>query len=146
MIAIDTNILVYAHRPEFVLHQPARILVADLAGGPRPWAVVMHCLIEFAGAVSHPGRFRQPSSPDEIQDQISAWLESPHLILLEDSKIMLNRFLKLLRTGKATGAMVHDAHIAAACLAGGADELLTCDRDYARFPALATRNPFVNAD
>ena len=144
MIAVDTNILVYAHRPEFPLHDPAKELLRDLAAGPRPWSVVIHCLIEFAGAVSHPGRFRQPSSAAQIEDQINAWRESPHLVLLEDGPTVLNWFLKLLQSGMVSGAMVHDARIAATCLAGGASELLTCDRDYGRFPALATRNPFVD--
>jgi uncharacterized protein len=38
-------------------------------------------------------------------------------------------------------ARVHDARIAAVCLASGVRELRTLDRDFSRFPALATRNP-----
>ncbi|MGH8906749.1 MAG: hypothetical protein ACRD0K_09590 [Egibacteraceae bacterium] len=35
MIAVDTNILVYAHRTEAPLHKPAVAAVTSLAEGPR---------------------------------------------------------------------------------------------------------------
>lgn len=143
MMAVDTNILVYAHRPEFPFHQQARTLLADLAGRPSPWAIALHCLVEFAGVVSHPRRFLQPSTPQQITDQIAAWRECPSLWLLEDGPEVLSTFLELLQSSRAFGPMVHDARIAAACLASGVTELLTCDRDYGRFPALHVRNPFV---
>jgi len=143
LIAVDTNILVYAHRPEFQLHEPARAALQSLASGPRSWAIVVHCLVEFTGAVSHPGRFRQPSSYEQITHQIDAWRESPTLVLLPDSTRVLDHFLSLVRQSRVGGAAVHDARIAAACLAGGVRELWTCDRDYGRFPELKTRNPLV---
>ena len=39
------------------------------------------------------------------------------------------------------GPLVHDARIAALCLASSVTELWTLDRDFTRFPALKTRNP-----
>jgi len=36
---------------------------------------------------------------------------------------------------------VHDARVAAICLAHGVRELLTADRDFSLFPELRTRNP-----
>ena len=41
------------------------------------------------------------------------------------------------------GPMVHDAKIAAICVANGVEALLTCDRDFSMFPQLVTRNPLV---
>lgn len=143
MIALDTNILVYAHRPEFPFHDAAKALVKTLAEGSAPWGLVLHCLVEFAGVVTHPQRFRQASSQAQVADQIAAWRASPTAVLLADNDAVLERFLALLGAGRITGAAVHDARIAATCLAGGVTELLTCDRDYGRFPALKTRNPFV---
>ncbi len=35
MIAVDTNLLVYAHRSEFLLHDEAKVVLAQLAAGPR---------------------------------------------------------------------------------------------------------------
>jgi hypothetical protein len=43
------------------------------------------------------------------------------------------------------GPFVHDARIAALCVAHGTDALLTADRDFALFPELSTRDPFRGA-
>ena len=41
------------------------------------------------------------------------------------------------------GPVVHDARVAAICVAHGVDELLSRDRDFALFPELKTRSPFA---
>jgi predicted nucleic acid-binding protein len=46
--------------------------------------------------------------------------------------------------GAASGNLAHDAHIAALVVEHGVTELLTADRDFARFPGVRTRNPFVS--
>ena len=48
---------------------------------------------------------------------------------------------QLVTDGKVAGPLVHDARIAALCLASSVTELWTLDRDFTRFPALKTRNP-----
>jgi predicted nucleic acid-binding protein len=42
----------------------------------------------------------------------------------------------------AAGNLLHDAHIAALCVEHGVSELVTGDRDFARFPEIETFNPF----
>ena len=39
MIAVDTNILVYAHRADMVWHKAASGLIKMLAEGRTPWAI-----------------------------------------------------------------------------------------------------------
>jgi predicted nucleic acid-binding protein len=46
-------------------------------------------------------------------------------------------------SGRIAGPRVHDARIAALCLAHGVRELWTADRDFSRFPSLATSNPLA---
>jgi hypothetical protein len=41
------------------------------------------------------------------------------------------------------GGAVHDARIAAICIAHGIEELWTSDRDFARFPDLRIRDPLI---
>jgi predicted nucleic acid-binding protein len=50
---------------------------------------------------------------------------------------------RLLTAGKIAGPAVHDARIAAICLAHGVSELWTADRDFSRFPELTARNPLI---
>ena len=39
MIAVDTNLLVYAHRREAQVGEVAHALMQELAEGDRPWAI-----------------------------------------------------------------------------------------------------------
>ena len=45
---------------------------------------------------------------------------------------------------RIVGGVVHDARIAAICLAHGVEALLTRDRDFSMFPELTLRDPFVS--
>jgi len=50
---------------------------------------------------------------------------------------------KLIDAGRIDGPRVHDTRVAALCLSHHVRELWTADRDFSRFSALKTRNPFV---
>jgi predicted nucleic acid-binding protein len=78
-----------------------------------------------------------------ILSPIQAWRESPSLRLLLDSQQSLEILHTLLATAEIQGAMVHDARIAAACLASGVRELWTVDRDFSRFADLKIRIPLL---
>ena len=54
MIALDTNLLVYAHRRDSEWHAEATAAVRELAEGPAPWAIPWPCLHEFLAIVTHP--------------------------------------------------------------------------------------------
>lgn len=141
MIALDTNLLVYAHRPEFPFHQQAQEVIRTLAEGPAAWAIPYQVLVEFAATVSHARKFIQPSSPAQVHGQLSAWLASPSLRVLHDDSASLARWLELIGEAQVSGPLHHDARIAALCLANGVAELWSADRDYLRFPRLRVRNP-----
>jgi toxin-antitoxin system PIN domain toxin len=144
VIAVDTNILVYAHRPESPFHERARTVVRTLAEGSSPWAIPVHCLVEFAGVVGHPRIFRVPSSPSQIRAQIEAWRQSSSLRLLVEDVAFVGGFLDALETSRAQGGGVHDARIAALCRFHDVRVLYSADRDFSRYAWLATRNPLVD--
>jgi len=143
VIGVDSNLLVYAHRRDSEWHEPARRELTVLAEGAAAWAIPWPCLYEFYAIVTHPGIYRPPSKPVQAIDQIEAWLDSPGLVLLAETGSYGSQVLALLRSSRPRGPKVHDARIAALCLHGGVRELLSADRDFSRFPALATRNPLV---
>ena len=60
MIAVDTNVLVYAHREELPQHQQARARLVELAEGPALWGIPVFCLGEFLRVVTHPCLFDPP--------------------------------------------------------------------------------------
>lgn len=143
MNALDTNVLVHAHQREAELHEQAKQLVTRLAEGPIPWAICLHSLVEFYGVVTHTKLWRQPSSPEQAMDQIAAWRQSPTLRVLGDDTSMLSVLSELAIRGHVRGSKIHDARIASCCLVHGVSVLLTVDRDFSRFPALRTTNPFA---
>ncbi|GMV39302.1 MAG: ribonuclease VapC31 [Myxococcales bacterium] len=143
MIAVDTNVLVHAHRSDSPFHPQAARNIRTLAGGPSPWAIPWPCIHEFYAKATHPRLFDPPSTPEQALDQIASWLESPSLWVISEAADHWTRLEGLLSAAHVQGPMVHDARIAAICLSHGVSELWTADRDFARFPALTTRNPLV---
>lgn len=141
MIAVDTNILVYAHRRQAPQFQVARAVLAELAGQRGGWAIPWPCVHEFIGIVTHPKIFAVPSTLDQALEQVEAWWDSGTLTLLAEDIATWPVLRSLLRSADVAGPQMHDAKIAAICIAHGVRELWTADRDFSRFPRLRTRNP-----
>ena len=143
MIALDTNLLVYAHREDSPWHDSAIRCVAELAEGRAAWAIPWPCVHEFLGVVTHP-RIYRPATPLELAlDQVAAWIEVPTLVLLGETDGYWDELRRLVAAGRVVGPQVHDARIAALCRHHGIDELWTADRDFSRFPDVTCRNPLL---
>ncbi len=145
MIAVDTNILVYAHRSDSEFNEAAYACMSALVQGRAQWAIAWPCVCEFYAIVTHPRIYDPPSTAAQALDQIDAWLESPSAVLLAEPEDHWPRLRQLILDGRIVGPRVHDARIAALCTAHGVRELWTVDRDFARFPELATKNPLAPA-
>ena len=141
MIAIDTNILVHAHRPEMPRHHRAKARLAELARERRRFGLPYHCIIEFAGVVTKPRLFANPSTPANVQEQVKAWLEPPNAWLLVEDEPTLDAFQQVLKESGVQGGAVHDARIAACCRRYGVTALWTADRDFSRYPGIRVHNP-----
>ena len=143
MIAVDTNILVYAHREDSPWHEAAYERIVELAEGQAEWALPWPCIHEFLAIVTHPRIYSPPTPLGKAIDQVEAWLESPRLVLLSESEDYWLQLRSVLETGRVSGPQVHDARIAALCQQHGISELWTADRDFGRFPGLKISNPLV---
>lgn len=144
MIALDTNLLVYAHRPESPFHDVAFDLVRGLAEGRARWGLPWSCLHEFLGVVTHGRIFDEPSSLGTALDQVDAWLASPSIVTLGESRDHWRWLRAALEEGRVTGPRVHDARVAAVCRSHGVQELWSADRDFSRFAGLRVVNPLVS--
>ena len=143
MIAVDTNILVYAHRREAREHQVARDTIRVLAENHLPWAIPWPCVYEFFSVVTNAKIWGDAaSSPAQAWTQISAWCGSPSVRLLREVDDSLRILADLLQRPRVRGPIVHDGRVAALCLAHGVERLLSRDRDFALFPELRIENPF----
>ena len=144
MIAVDTNVLVYAHRREGREHRRAADLLRELASGSTPWAIPWPCVYEFFSVVTNVRIWKDAAStPDQAWLQIEAWLGSPSVTLLSEPEGFEEVLRELLRNPRVRGPVVHDARIAALCLAHGVDALVSRDRDFSLFPELRLQNPFA---
>ena len=145
MIAVDTNILVYAHREDAPFHAAAVRCLTGLAEGGAQWAIPWPCLHEFIAIVTHPRVFDPPSPLPIAVHQVEAWLESPTLALLAESEQHWTDLKSILDATQVTGARLHDARIAALCRQHGVRQLWSADRDFSRYADLSVVNPLTRA-
>jgi hypothetical protein len=143
VIAVDTNVLVYAHREDAPFHEAARQRLQQLAEGSAPWAIPWPCLHEFLAIATHSRIFSPPTPLPRALDQVDAWLESPTLVLLAESAAHWEHLRPMLDAARIAGPQVHDARIAALCIQHAVRELWSADRDFGRFRDLAVLNPLI---
>jgi toxin-antitoxin system PIN domain toxin len=143
MIAVDTNILVAFQRLEYPAHERAVETLTGLAEGRASWALPWPCVHEFLAVVTHPRIFKTPTSLSDALGAVAALLESPRARVLAEGPAHWELLSRLIVAGRIAGPAMHDARIAAICLAHGVSEIWTEARDFSRFPELKTRNPLV---
>ena len=144
MVAVDTNLLVYAHRRESRVHSPARALMRRLAEGDAAWAIPWPCCYEFLSVVTNRRIWKDRVTTSELAwRQLDAWTSSPSSRLLGETDGFLDLLSGFIRQPRVHGAVVHDARVAALCVAHGAEAVLTCDRDFSLFPELRPRDPIT---
>ena len=141
MIAVDTNLLIYAHRSDSPFHAAADSAVTQLAESGDLWAIPWPCVHEFLAITTHRKIYDPPTPLADALDQVECWLEVPTLMLLGEDKSHWSSLKRILSRGGATGAKIHDARIAALCQSQGVREIWSADRDFSRFHGLRVRNP-----
>ena len=108
MIALDTNILVYARRRDSKHHRAAQALLARLAGGREPWALPWPCVYEFLRVVTHPRVFDPPSDLETVLEDLASLLDAPSLELLGEGSNHSEHLFRQVGSGQAGGNLAHD--------------------------------------
>jgi hypothetical protein len=146
VIAVDTNILVYAHRKESREHASAARVLKDLAEGASRWAIPWPCVYEFFSISTHRRIWKDAAStPEQAWSQLDAWCKSPSLSLLNETDDFFEVLAGFARRPRVRGPVIHDARVAALCVVHGVEELLSRDRDFSLFPELRLRDPFAKS-
>lgn len=141
MIAVDTNLLIYAHREDSEFYEQAIGALQGLAESGRRWSIPWPCLHEFLAITTHPRIFNPPSPLALALEAMEVWLASPGCEMIGEGPGYFDELKMQVSKGKITGPMIHDARIATLCIHHGVQTLWTADRDFSRFPGLKTRNP-----
>jgi hypothetical protein len=143
VIALDTNILVYAHRADLPWHEQAITVMDAALSGSEEVALCWPVLQEFLAVVTNARAFVESTPPQIAFDQAEHWMASPRAVMLTETRQHLVTLRRLAERGRVSGGALHDARIAAICLDHGVRELWTADRDFTRFPELSVRNPLI---
>lgn len=138
MIAVDTNILVYAHREEAPQHARALAALTELAEGHAAWALPVFVLAEFLRVVTHPN-MTSPTPTSDAVAKLDRLLDSPSLRLLFPGSGYWQILKDTTAEASVRGNLFIDAQIVAVCLEHGATTILTEDRDFRRFEGVEVK-------
>lgn len=141
MIAVDTSILVYAHRSETDLHAPATTALVTLAEGVVPWGLPVFCITEFLRVVTHRRVFSPPSTVSQALGFVDDVIASPVCRVVRPGPEFVRVLTETARAADARGNLMFDAQIAALCREHGIASVLTNDRDFERFEHVRVRYP-----
>ena len=136
MIAVDTNVLIYAHRIESEWHEAAVARLVALGEGAARWALPVFCVTEFMRVVTHRRVFNPPSTVEQAADFIETVVASPSCEIVQPGTEFLGWLLATARAADSRGNLMFDAQIAAVCREHGIEGILTNDSDFERFGAL----------
>jgi hypothetical protein len=140
VIAVDTNVLVYASRTDSPHNAAAFKAITALVAGVESWAIPWPCVHEYLAVVTSRRLFDDPT-PFSIALEHIAELDEAGARFLGEAGGHLQHLSTAVTAMNAAGIRIHDAKIAAICIAHGVRELWTVDRDFANVPGLRTRNP-----
>ena len=99
MIAVDTNILIYAHRGETELDGAAALRLIALAEGAERWALPVFCVTEFMRVVMHRRVFNPPSTVAQATAFIESIADAPSCEVVQPGP----EFLELLIAVRSPG-------------------------------------------
>lgn len=134
MIALDTNLLVYAHRAATPQHRAARGAI-ERAAASGAWGFAVPVVAEFWAVVTRPASRGRPSTPDEafrFLDALEAagahvWTPGPGFGL---------RLAQVASDLSVGGHRVFDLQIALCAFEGGAREMWSHDAGFVSVPGL----------
>lgn len=138
MIALDTNLLVYAHRSATPEHKNARALIerAAAAGG---WGIAAPVVAEFWGVVTHPAASGRPSKPSEARRFLEALADAGAEVWSPGTGFGL-RLAQMAGDLDVRGNRILDLQIALCSFEGGARELWSHDARFVTVPGLRLVN------
>ena len=142
MLLPDVNVLVHAYREDAPRHATVRAWLDELVHSDRAFAVSDLVLSGFLRVVSHPRIFAPPTPIEQALEFAEALRSQPNCIVLAPGERHWSIFTRLCVEGDARGNLVPDAYLAALAIESGS-ELVTTDRDFARFDDLDWRPPQV---
>jgi toxin-antitoxin system PIN domain toxin len=143
MIIPDANLLLYAYDSDSPFHKAAAKWWGGLLSGSEPVGLCPVVVFSFLRLATHAKVFARPMTVGEATKRIHSWVERPNVRTLYPGPKHLAVVCDLLVAAGTAGNLVTDAQIAALALEYDA-EIHSADTDFARFKAVAWKNPLEN--
>jgi hypothetical protein len=140
VIAIDTNLLIYAHREGCPEHQAARRAIEEAAGMREGWGIPAPCILEFWSVVTHPSSVGGGSSPAAAREFVEALVETAGAVILPPPAALGPRCLQIGEQLDIRGPRIFDVQIGLTALEAGVREIWTHDAGFIALPGLAVRD------
>jgi toxin-antitoxin system PIN domain toxin len=141
VILIDANLLLYAYDTSSPFHERARRWF-EQSFTEESVRFALVSLLAFLRISTNHAVFRRPLRPSEAIDIVMSWLAQPQAGIAAPTDRHWTVLADLATSGKATGPLLMDAHLAALTIEHGAT-LCTTDRDFARFRKLRVVDPLA---
>ncbi len=141
MIALDTNLLVYAHRSGYAEHRAARQAVERAARDPRGWGIPLPCISEFWNVATHPQAQGGGSPPPRARDFLWALTEEAGAQVWMPREGFWERLTKIAQDLGVRGPRIFDLQIGLIAFENGVTEIWTHDRSFFPLPGLTILDP-----
>ena len=132
--------MVYAFRREADDHGRYAAWLRETVESDEAYGISELVLSGFLRIVTHPRVMRRPAPIETALAFADTLRDQPSAVTLSPGPRHWGIFTRLCREARATGNLVPDAYLAALAIEHGA-ELITTDRDFARFSSLRWRPP-----
>lgn len=142
MILPDVNVLLYAVDRRSAPHRAARAWLESTLSGGQPIGLAWVVILAFLRITTRPGWSARPLSIDAAFSILQDWLNHPSVSIAHPGPEHPSILRMLLTTTGSAGDLTTDAHLAALAIEHEA-ELISADRDFARFPGLRWSNPLA---
>lgn len=141
MIAIDTNLLIYAHRYNVPQREAAQDAFIEAANSASGWGICLPCIAEFWSVVTHSAQPGVRSSSAAATNFIHRLLTEGHGHIWVPGPGFGQRLMRWAASLKIRGASVFDLQIALIALEHGAREIWTHDKNFVSVPGLRVYDP-----
>lgn len=140
MFLLDVNVVLAAHRADDPQHRPVRTWFDEMLAGDEPFTVPVIVWTSFLRLATNRRIFEVPTPRPDAFAFIDATCAQPLHVRVAPGPGHLTLVRRLCDEADAVGDLVPDAVIGAIALEFSCD-LVTLDRDFARFPSVRHLRP-----
>jgi hypothetical protein len=140
MIAIDSNLLIYAQREGSREHRAAQRAIETASRDPRGWGIPLPCIAELWRAVTSPA-VPAPSRADQVNGFLRVLIIEAGAVVWHPGEGFWQRLITRASGLGVYGQRVFDLQIALIAVEGGATEIWSHDSRFVTLPGLALHDP-----